>query len=202
MSDVEKEYDYLAKLLLIGSGGAGKTQLLTRFADDTFSESHISDDFDFKFRTVDISGKIVKLQVWDLGGSHRFKTTNYNTYYRMAHVIGICFDLCEANELENILQWQQEVDRYTTGNVPVFVIGTKCDRFYRICVDFETIRNFCLSRDVQYFECSAKLNINVEDLFESMARIVVELEKKKLERETPNTVIERKSKPKKNCAFQ
>ena len=197
----ENEYDYLVKLLLIGSAGAGKTQLLSRFVDDTFSESHIpTTTLDFKIRTIDIDGKNVKLQVWDKGDTRRFRTSNHG-YYRGVHAVGICFDLCEANELPNVLQWMQEVDRYAKENIPVIIIGTKCERFNLLCVDFETIRNFCLSRKVQYFECSSKLNINVEDLFESMARKVVELlEKTKQERETPSFV--RNSKPKKNCAFQ
>ena len=199
----ENEYEYLVKLLMIGGEGAGKTQLLSRFADDTFSDSYIpTTALEFKIRTIDIDGKIVRVQVWEKGGSERFRTMHKN-YYRGVHAIGICFDLCDANEFETVSRWRQEVDRYARENIPVFIIGTKCERFNLLYVDFETIRNFCLSHEVQYFECSSKLNINVEDLFESMARKVVELEEKaKQERETPNTILVRKEKPKKNCAFQ
>ena len=35
-------YDYLFKLLLIGDSGVGKSCLLLRFADDTYTESYIS----------------------------------------------------------------------------------------------------------------------------------------------------------------
>jgi GTPase SAR1 family protein len=34
--------DYLFKLLLIGDSGVGKSCLLLRFADDTYTESYIS----------------------------------------------------------------------------------------------------------------------------------------------------------------
>lgn len=38
----DDRYDYLFKLLLIGDSGVGKSCLLLRFADDTYTESYIS----------------------------------------------------------------------------------------------------------------------------------------------------------------
>ncbi len=54
--------DYLFKLLLIGVSGVGKSCLLLRFADDTYTESYISTiGVDFKIRTVDLDGKTIKV---------------------------------------------------------------------------------------------------------------------------------------------
>ena len=41
-ADLLDGYDYLFKLLLIGDSGVGKSCLLLRFADDTYTESYIS----------------------------------------------------------------------------------------------------------------------------------------------------------------
>src|SRR5580704_13228178 len=85
--------DYLFKLLLIGDSGVGKSSLLLRFADDTFTESFISTiGVDYKCKTLDIYGNIVKLQIWDTAGQERFRTITSN-YYRDPPAAIICFDL-------------------------------------------------------------------------------------------------------------
>ncbi|KAG9533211.1 hypothetical protein KCV04_g24417, partial [Aureobasidium melanogenum] len=51
----------LRRLLLIGDSGVGKSCLLLRFADDTYTESYISTiGVDFKIRTIELDGKTVK----------------------------------------------------------------------------------------------------------------------------------------------
>ena len=58
MTGLSPDYDYLFKLLLIGDSGVGKSCLLLRFADDTYTESYISTiGVDFKIRTIELEGK-------------------------------------------------------------------------------------------------------------------------------------------------
>jgi len=51
------QYDYLIKLLLIGDSGVGKSCLLLRFSDDSFTPSFIATiGIDYKIKTVEIDG--------------------------------------------------------------------------------------------------------------------------------------------------
>jgi small GTP-binding protein len=68
-------YDELIKLLLIGDSGVGKSCLLLRFSDDTFTTSFITTiGIDFKIRTIELDNKRIKLQIWDTAGQERFRT--------------------------------------------------------------------------------------------------------------------------------
>eukprot|EP01036_Dinobryon_divergens_P025024 gene25024-33534_t len=88
----KKDYDNLFKLVVIGDTGVGKSCLLLRFADETFTENHVSTiGVDFRFRTVKVDKKTVKLQIWDTAGQERFRTIT-SAYYRGADGIIIVYD--------------------------------------------------------------------------------------------------------------
>ncbi|GAC74120.1 GTPase Rab1/YPT1, partial [Moesziomyces antarcticus T-34] len=81
MAGLSADYDYLFKLLLIGDSGVGKSCLLLRFADDTYTESYISTiGVDFKIRTIELEGKTVKLQIVSSPCSSPTMTTEQTAY--------------------------------------------------------------------------------------------------------------------------
>ncbi|XP_063060350.1 ras-related protein ORAB-1 [Engraulis encrasicolus] len=163
------EYDYLFKLLLIGDSGVGKSCLLLRFADDTYTESYISTiGVDFKIRTIEMDGKTVKLQIWDTAGQERFRTIT-SSYYRGAHGIIIVYDVTDQESFNNVKQWLEEIDRYACENVSKLLVGNKVDLANRKVVDFSTAKEFAASINIQILETSAKNASNVEKAFLTMA---------------------------------
>ena len=104
-----KAYDHLFKLLLIGDSGVGKTCLIIRFAEDNFNNTYISTiGIDFKIHTVDIEGKKIKLQVWDIAGQEQFKTIT-TAYYRGAMGIILVYDITDEKSFENIQNWVKSI---------------------------------------------------------------------------------------------
>uniref|UniRef100_A0A9L0I9R1 small monomeric GTPase n=1 Tax=Equus asinus TaxID=9793 RepID=A0A9L0I9R1_EQUAS len=148
MSSMNPEYDYLFKLLLIGDSGVGKSCLLLRFADDTYTESYISTiGVDFKIRTIELDGKTIKLQIWDTAGQERFRTIT-SSYYRGAHGIIVVYDVTDQESFNNVKQWLQEIDRYASENVNKLLVGNKCDLTTKKVVDYTTAK-VCLKFDAQ-----------------------------------------------------
>jgi len=166
---MNSEYDYLFKLLLIGDSGVGKSCLLLRFADDTYTESYISTiGVDFKIRTIELEGKTIKLQIWDTAGQERFRTIT-SSYYRGAHGIIVVFDVTDQESFNNVKQWLHEIDRYACQNVKKLLVGNKCDLASKRAVATEHAQEFADSLGIQYLETSAKNATNVEKAFTTMA---------------------------------
>ena len=169
MSTMNPEYDYLFKLVVIGDSGVGKSCLLLRFADDTFTESYISTiGVDFKIRTIELDGKIIKLQIWDTAGQERFRTI-LPGYFRRAHGIIVVYDVTDQESFNNVKQWLQEIDRYACENVSQLLVGNKCDLTDKRVVDYTSAKEYADQLGIPFLETSAKNATNVEQAFMTMA---------------------------------
>jgi len=175
------EYDYLFKLLLIGDSGVGKSCLLLRFADDTYTDSYISTiGVDFKIRTVDLDTKTIKLQIWDTAGQERFRTIT-SSYYRGAHGIIIVYDITDKESFDNVRQWLFEIDRYASENVCKLLVGNKSDLSNKRAVECDQAKAFADELTIPFLETSAKNATNVEQAFLTMAAQI----KNKMQQQPP-----------------
>ncbi|KAF9102363.1 GTP-binding protein of the rab [Mortierella sp. AM989] len=163
------EYDYLFKLLLIGDSGVGKSCLLLRFADDTYTESYISTiGVDFKIRTIELEGKTVKLQIVN-AGQERFRTIT-SSYYRGAHGIIVVYDVTDQDTFANVKQWLSEIERYASENVNKLLVGNKSDLVNKKVVEYTAAKEFADQIGIPFLETSAKSATNVEQAFMTMAK--------------------------------
>ncbi|EFC49341.1 rab family small GTPase [Naegleria gruberi] len=164
------QYDYLCKLLLIGDSGVGKSCLLLRFSDDTFTTNFITTiGIDFKIRTIELDGKRVKLQIWDTAGQERFRTIT-TAYYRGAMGIMLTYDVTDEQSFLNIRNWMKNIEEHAADNVNKMLIGNKCDLIEKKIVETERGQSLAKSYGIPFMETSAKNNINVEEAFFTIAR--------------------------------
>jgi len=172
-NSLNPDYDFLFKLLLIGDSGVGKSCLLLRFADDTYTDSYISTiGVDFKIRTIELEGKHVKLQIWDTAGQERFRTIT-SSYYRGAHGIIIVYDITDRESFTNVKAWLAEVEKYAHSEVNKLLVGNKSDMrgmaSQESTVSVEESKEFAETMQMDWLETSAKESTNVEDAFHSIA---------------------------------
>ncbi|XP_036382526.1 ras-related protein Rab-35b [Megalops cyprinoides] len=195
-----RDYDYLFKLLIIGDSGVGKSSLLLRFADNTFSGSYITTiGVDFKIRTVEINGEKVKLQIWDTAGQERFRTIT-STYYRGTHGVIVVYDVTSAESFVNVKRWLHEINQ-NCDDVCRILVGNKNDDPNSKVVETNDAQKFAEQMGISLFETSAKENINVEEMFNCITELVLRAKKAKQPQQAQNDVVKlnKNSKRKKKC---
>ena len=107
--------------------GVGKTCLLLRYSNDSFSKTFITTiGIDFKIKYVDLCGKQVKLQIWDTAGQERFRTIT-TSYFRGAQGILLVYDVTDAVSFSNINNWMSQIHQHADLHVNKILIGNKCD---------------------------------------------------------------------------
>ncbi|KAF8820208.1 Rab1 protein [Cardiosporidium cionae] len=158
-------YHHLFKLVLIGDSGVGKSCLLLRFADDAFAESYITTiGVDFRFRTIHVDEKVVKLQIWDTAGQERFRTIT-SAYYKGADGIVIVYDTTDKESFNRVDDWISEVNRYASETTTKILVGNKSDLIDQKEVSTQEAQKKAEELGILFVETSAKTASNVDEAF-------------------------------------
>ena len=72
-SEILEPVASVATLTFVGDSGVGKSCLLLRFVDDTFTENHIRTTVDFKASSIEVDDSDITLRIWDTSGQKYFK---------------------------------------------------------------------------------------------------------------------------------
>lgn len=167
--NIEKA-DLLYKLLLIGDQGVGKSSLLLRWIDDTFSTSTLTTiGVDFKIKTVKIAGSTIKLQIWDTAGQELFRNIT-TSYYRGAQAIIIVYDVTSLASFSHIDSWITEVEKNCHDKIDLLLVGNKADLESERKISQEEGKEKAKALNVDFLETSAKDKINVRRMFYKIAK--------------------------------
>ncbi|XP_078277158.1 ras-related protein Rab-7L1-like [Rhinoraja longicauda] len=124
--------DYLFKVLVIGDSAVGKTSLVHRYTNDSFSKHYKSTvGVDFALKTLQWSDtESIRLQLWDIAGQERF-TSMTRLYYRDAGACIIMFDVTDITTFHSCLKWKLDLDCKVALKdgcpVPCVLLANKCD---------------------------------------------------------------------------
>ena len=166
--------DYTFKIVLAGDSEVGKSCLMLRFVEDSFSDLHASTiGVDFKTVTTMIENKIVKLHIWDTAGQERFSGVTSH-YYRGAHGAVVVYDVTNKVSFESVENWIGQVDDANSygGGHEVFklVVGNKCDLENAREVKTEQGKALAEKFNAPFLETSAKSSANVDVAFLNLAK--------------------------------
>nr|ABD65430.1 Rab3 [Suberites domuncula] len=184
---VDPNFDYMYKVLIVGNSGVGKTAFLVRYCDDTFSPSFVATvGIDFKVKSLFRQDKRIKLQIWDTAGQERYRTIT-TAYYRGAMGFILMFDLTNEESFLAVKGWSSTIKDMSWENSQMVLVGNKSDLTESRVISKEQGLDLAQSLGVDYYETSAKDDLNVKQTFETLVDLISEKMAESIEK-NPNFV--------------
>lgn len=132
-------YDYLAKIILLGPSGSGKSCLLHRFVKNEWrvlSSQTIGVEFSSKIIKVGTGArrKRIKLQLWDTAGTERFRSVS-RSYYRGAAGAILVYDVTSHKSFGSLQPFLNDARALASPNLTTLLVGNKLDLAADILID-------------------------------------------------------------------
>jgi Ras family protein A len=187
--NVQKQPSH-AQILILGSESAGKRNLMTKYDNpqSDFDSFHPQNTSIYKPIT-DSNNKTIPLSISSVSGTENFENIRH-TYYAGTTAIMLCFALNDKNKFEDIQnKWAPEI-RHCAPNIPIILVGTKCDLERDTTKQDNTTEptkhvdttkqynptdliKYCKEYGITisaYDECSAKTGEGIENIFRKAIR--------------------------------
>ncbi|MDX2165189.1 MAG: Rab family GTPase [Gammaproteobacteria bacterium] len=169
-----ESYEHLVKVVFLGPSGVGKSALFAKTQNQSFLEEHDQAiSLNFGKRIVEVEGKKIKLQIWDIPGQEKFRSIT-NSYYRDAQVACIMWD-ASTFSAEELRGWFNEVKLGVLDNAQFIFVLTKIDLDEEKEITSEMvqeqqaqIKGFAGDSAI-FFETSAKTGEGVEKFLQKVA---------------------------------
>jgi small GTP-binding protein len=162
------------KICILGAEGVGKTSLVKRYVDNQFSQSYKSTiGVQISDKKVTLSPEeSIQLILWDIEG------LNYKNEYPLTYLLGASAyifvgDTSREESISALIDLDQKICKRITTAVPKYYALNKIDLIGENEAMKQLSRLKCsfskISED-HFFLSSAKDNLNVHDLFETIAK--------------------------------
>ena len=162
-------------IIMIGDTSVGKSTLMKKFISGHFSDSLAPTlGIELYKKEITIDDKNYLYRIWDTCGQERFRSLS-KTYFRNSDGIMLLFDLNSPDSFENLNSWFISIKESGCEDIPLILVGTKCDLECKLSE--EDINNFVNNNKIiqNYFRCSAKENIGIDEPFIELGKLVVKI---------------------------
>ena len=169
----DRPTDFGLKVVMMGDGAVGKTSLVLRYTQNTFSpEYKQSLGASFAVRDLEIQDQHVKLVIWDVAGQPSFRQVRRH-YYSGAHGALLVFDVTEPRTFMTLQNWYNDF-RNVVPQGAIILIGNKVDLEESRQVPVEAAQMLQNWWNIPYIETSAANATGVPDAFVLIAENALE----------------------------
>ena len=159
------------KVVVIGSGGVGKSALTIQYIQNHFVEEYDPTIEDSYRKQVNIDNETSVLDILDTAGQEEY-TAMRDQYMRNGHGFLFVYAITDRSSFDQLAPLRDQLLRAKDADhVPYVVVGNKCDleseRQITKQEGLEIAKSF---GGCPVFETSAKSAINVEEAFGALVR--------------------------------
>jgi len=177
MGDGSSSSDESYLIVVVGNASVGKTTLIHKFSDKSFSIDEARDQtLNVDFKTVErvYDGVHVKMQVWDTVGDKYKGSTSFIVKKASVGAYILAFDLTNVDSFEDIFKtWE--------GKLPDdkvrILVGTHADEPPAVTDEQIQLRlktcGLQYRTKPKYFKVSSKTGENLEQLFEAIMQVLM-----------------------------
>ena len=197
MTDYEK-----IKVVLVGEASVGKTSIIQRYIDNSFSENNSSTiGLSYVSKKLSIDKKNFRLDIWDTAGQERYRALT-KVFFVDSQICLLVFDITKKQTFEDIKNfWIKELENVSSSNnIILGLVGNKCDLSDNEEIIDSEIINYAQTIKAQYFKVSALAGDGINELFEDLTKSYYELNNNK-QNDNQKLKVEKKDLKKKKNKF-
>ncbi|XP_076042435.1 ras-like protein A isoform X2 [Oratosquilla oratoria] len=162
----------LHKVIMVGSGGVGKSALTLQFMYDEFVEDYEPTKADSYRKKVVLDAEEVQIDILDTAGQEDYAAIRDN-YFRSGEGFLCVFSITEEDSFQATQEFREQILRVKNDeHIPFLLVGNKADLTDRRKVSAEEAQQRANQWGVPYVETSAKTRANVDKAFFDLARMI------------------------------
>lgn len=187
------------KVIMVGSGGVGKSALTLQFMYDEFVEDYEPTKADSYRKKVVLDGEEVQIDILDTAGQEEYAAIRDN-YFRSGEGFLCIFSITEAESFQATSEFREQILRVKGDeNIPFLLVGNKTDLEDKRQVSVQEAQRRAEQWKVPYVETSAKTRANVDKVFFDLTR---EICSRKVVVDKDSSDKKRRDETKNCCIFQ
>jgi len=158
------------KIVVLGSGGVGKSALTVQFVQGIFVEKYDPTIEDSYRKLVEVDGAQYMLEILDTAGTDQF-TAMRDMYVKNGHGFVLAYSIIAQSTFNDIPDLHQLIVRVKdTEKVPMVLVGNKCDLTDQRVITTEQGEALAQKFNCRFIEASAMTKINVDQIFQDLVR--------------------------------
>jgi len=153
------------KLIFLGDQSVGKSCIMNRFMNDTFTEEYQATiGLDFQSKNVQIDGQDIHLLLYDTAGQEKFRSL-IPMYTRDANIVLLVYDISSKASFEHLPEWIRDLANIKLDEVIFALVGNKNDLEDKREVTTDEGLKYAEENNYIFEEISAKTGNGFSELF-------------------------------------